>query len=95
MDVHVEDCIAGAKQVTDEVILGCVPSSLLNQVLIEIDRCNVSFLDEASYERQFKVEVLATPSFVRQVSEHLLAALTAIVFVLLAENSHLDVVDLD
>ena len=95
MDVHVEDCVACAKQVSDQVILGCVASRLLNQVLIEIDRCNVSSLDEASYKRQLKVDVLTTPYFVRQVSKHLLAALAAIVLVLLAENCHLDVVDLD
>ena len=95
MDVHIEHCVARAKQVTDHMVLGRVPSRLLNQVLIEIDRCNFPFLDEATNKRQFKVELLATPCFIRQVSKHLLAALSAIVLVLLAENSHLDVVDLD
>lgn len=94
VNIHVEDGVARAKQVTDEVIFGRTPSRLPDQVLIEVNRRNVSSHNKATNQRQLKVEIFSSSRFVGQVSEHLLAALAAIVFVLLAENADLDVVDL-
>lgn len=71
-----------------------ISSRLLDQVLIEINRCNVPPHNKATNQRQLKVETFSSSCLVRQVSEHLLAAFAAIIFVLLAENTNFYVVDL-
>ena len=94
VDVHVEDSVARAEQVPDEVVLRRISSSLPDQVRIEVNRSNVSSHNKSTDQRQLEVETFSLPRFVGQVSEHLFAALAAIVFALLAENANLHVVDL-
>ena len=95
MNVHVEDRVACSKQVADEMILSSVTTGLFDQILIEIDSCDVASSDETTDQGYLKVATFTASRFVRQVPEHLLAPFTAIVFALLAENGDLDVVDLD
>ena len=75
--------------------LSCVASSLLYKVLEEVDCCDRSFRHEASDKWHFDLNVLARANLIREVTEHLLAASSALIFAQATEAAHLTVVDLN
>ena len=64
MDAHVNNTIARAKQVAHQMVLCCSTSSLLDQVLVEVNRCNISSCQEATNQRQLKVALFTSSCLV-------------------------------
>ena len=64
VNVHVENSVTGAEQVSYKMILGCIATSLLDQVLEEVNSGNVSSRDKSTHKRQLKVTVFSPPRFV-------------------------------
>ncbi len=73
--------------------LCCIASSLLYKVLTEIYSSDISSCQKAPDQGNLDCYVLSPACFIRQVSEHLLAAFAALILTQSTEDAYLTVVN--
>ncbi len=75
--------------------LCCIASSLLYEVLTEIDRSDIASRQKAPNQGNLDCYVLSSACFIRQVSKHLLTTFAALILTQSAKEANLTVVNFD